>query len=250
MHAFSEHFAGTHALSKVDGRVKILAALAILAMVLSYKGFLLPLVVASASFFLCLRMKVSLKVFLFRFSEPFIIALVIILLKFLFSGHDVAFSFHIAGLHVAGYKDGLTEGLTIAARIVSAVSVMAIVGLSTPFTEILAGLTWFKAPRGFIEILLFAYRYIFVLFEDGAVIYSAQKNRLGYSSMRRGLRSFGTLTGTLVLKAFDHSQNLTTSMVQRGYDGNVPLLRQRPFKMREVLATILIVAALGLIWRI
>jgi cobalt/nickel transport system permease protein len=249
MHAFSEHFATKHMLSGVDSRVKILVALAVLAMVLSYKGFFLPLFVTSLCIILCAKMKVPLKVFLVRFSEPLLIVFVIVFLKFLFSGQEVLFSFHRAGLHVAGYRDGLTEGLMIAARIISAVSIVAIVGFSTPFTEALAGLAWLKVPKGFIEILLFAYRYIFVLFEDGTVIYNAQKNRLGYSNTRRGLRSFGTLTGTLVLKAFDHSQSLAMSMVQRGYDGNVPMLKNRPFRMREIIASILLVAAMGLIWR-
>jgi cobalt/nickel transport system permease protein len=237
-------------LTGIDSRVKILVALAILAMILSYKGFFLPLFVTSLCIILCVKMKVPLKVFLVRFSEPLLIVFVIILLKFLFSGHDVLFSFHMAGLHVAGYRDGLIEGLMIAARIISAVSIVAIVGFSTPFTEVLAGLTWLKVPKGFIEILLFAYRYIFVLFEEGTIIYNAQKNRLGYSNVRRGLKSFGTLTGTLVLKAFDHSQSLATSMVQRGYDGTIPMLRSRPFRMREVIASILIVAATVLIWKV
>jgi cobalt/nickel transport system permease protein len=250
MHTFSEHFPGNHLLSRVDSRVKILAALAILAMVLSYKGFFLPLFIASLCFFLCIRMKIPLKVFLLRFSEPLLIASVIILLKFLFSGQDIIFSFHTGGFHVSGHKDGLMEGLMIAARIISAVSIVATIGFSTPFTEVLAGLAWLKVPKGFIEILLFSYRYIFVLFEEVTVIYNAQRNRLGYSNMRRGVRSFGTLTGTLVLKAFDHSQNLTTSMVQRGYDGNVPMMQNRPFKMREITVSILVVAALGLMWKI
>ena len=50
---------------------------------------------------------------------------------------------------------------------------------------------------------MFAYRYIFVLLDDATVIYSAQKNRLGYSTIRRGLSSFGVLAGSLTLKAFD-----------------------------------------------
>jgi cobalt/nickel transport system permease protein len=250
MHAFFEHSTRSNPLSGIDSRVKIIVALAVLVMILSCKGFFLPLIVTSLCAFFCMKAKVPLKVFLIRFSEPLLIASVIVLLKFFFSGHDTLFSFQGAGFHVVGHKDGLWEGLAIAARIVSAVSIVAVVGFSTPFTEILAGLTWLKAPKGFVEILLFAYRYIFVLFEEVTVIYNAQKNRLGYSNMRRGIRSFGTLTGTMVLKAFDHSQNLTTSMVQRGYDGDVPMLKHRPLRTGEVVASILFVAAMGLLWRI
>ena len=97
---------------------------------------------------------------------------------------------------------------------------------------------------------MFAYRYIFVLLEDALVIYNAQKNRLGYSSIRRGLSSFGVLSGSLILKAFEHSQNTTVAMVQRGYDGNMPMLRHRPFQASEIVISALCIIALGLVWRI
>ena len=87
------------------------------------------------------------------------------------------------------------------------------------------------------------------LLDDAQVIYSAQKNRLGYAGYRRGLRSFGTLAGTLVIKAFDNSQTMTTAMVQRGYDGNMPMLQHKPFRMAEVRSPCIIVC-MGLLWKI
>ena len=141
------------------------------------------------------------------------------------------------------------EGLLIGSRIIGAVSVVALLGFATPFTEFMAGLSWFRVPRGFIEILMFAYRYIFVLFEDAQVIYQAQKNRLGYSTVRRGLSSFGTLAGTLTIKAFDHSQNTTVAMVQRGYDGDMPMLTHRPFKSTEIFASTLVLLIMGVVWK-
>ena len=94
---------------------------------------------------------------------------------------------------------------------------------------------------------MFAWRYLFLLFDDAQVVYAAQKNRLGYAGYRRGLRSFGTLAGALVIKAFDNSQTVTTAMVQRGYDGTMPLLRHRPFKFAEVVASLCIVVGMGIL---
>ncbi len=159
-----------------------------------------------------------------------------LLLKLFFSGQDELFSLNIFGAEVVGHRDGLREGLLIGTRIIGAVSIVAVLGFSTPFTEFMAGLSWFRVPKGFIEILMFAYRYIFVLFEDAQVIYQAQKNRLGYSNVRRGLSSFGTLAGSLTIKAFDHSQSTTVAMVQRGYDGAMPMLMHKPFKSSELFA--------------
>jgi cobalt/nickel transport system permease protein len=250
MELFSEYFKKNHILSKIDARVKILVSLAILIMVLSYKGFVLPLFVTSLCLFLCMWMRIPLKVFLLRFSEPVFIASIIILLKLFFSGKDVLFSINILSINVSGHRDGLLDGLMIASRILGAVSIVAVMGFSTPFTEFIAGLSWLRVPKGFIEILMFAYRYIFVLFEDAMVIYNAQKNRLGYSNIRRGLGSFGSLAGSLMLKAFEHSHNITVSMIQRGYDGNIPMLRHKPFKTAEIIVSALFITAMGFIWKV
>jgi cobalt/nickel transport system permease protein len=138
----------------------------------------------------------------------------------------------------------------IASRIIGAVSVVALIGFSTPFAEFLAGLSWLRLPRGLIEILMFAYRYIFVLLEDATVIYNAQKNRLGYSTVRRGLSSFGVLAGCLTLKAFDNSQATTVAMVQRGYDGTMPLLKHRSFKPAEVALSAVFLIGMGFLWKL
>jgi len=250
MEIFSEYFKKDHLLSKVDARLKLIVSLTLLGMILSYRGFTLPLLVTLLCLLLCLRMRIPLKVFALRFSEPLFIISVVLILKVLFSGEDILFSISIFGATITGHKDGLRDGLMIGSRIIGAVSVVAVMGFSTPFTEIMAALSWMRVPRGFIEILMFAYRYIFVLLEDAMVIYNAQKNRLGYSSIKRGLNSFGTLTGSLIIKAFEQGQNITTAMIQKGYDGNMPMLKHRPFKLSEVAVSVLLIITLGLVWKI
>lgn len=234
MEAFSEYFIKDNFLSKVDARIKLLVAFTILSMVLNYKGFIFPLMVALLSFFLCIKMNIPLRIFALRFLEPLLIASCVFILKCLFS---------------TNYQDGLWDGFLIASRILGAVSIVIAAGFSLPFTEFIAALSWFKVPRGFIEILMFAYRYIFVLLEDATVIYNAQKNRLGYSSLRRGLNSFGTLSGSLILKAFAQSYNITTAMMQRGYDGNIPMSKHKPFKSSEIIFSFMLIAALGFVWK-
>ena len=212
MHVFTEHGKHEHVLTKVDARVKLLVALTVLVMVLSYRGFAFPMLITLFCLFLCIRLRIPLRALALRYSEPLFIAAVVLLLKFFFSGKDTLFSINIMGFQLVGHKDGLIEGLLIGSRIIGAVSIVALLGFATPFNELMAGLSWFRVPRGFVEIMMFAYRSIFVLFEDAMVIYTAQKNRLGYSSLRRGLSSFGVLAGSLVLKAFESSQNTTVAM--------------------------------------
>ncbi len=238
-----------HALTRLDARVKLLCALAMLVMVLSAKGVAFPLLVAGVALALCLCLGVRLRVLALRFAEPLFIALMVLFLKLFFTGRVELFSFHIFGVGLVGHSDGLLEGLRIASRIAGAVSLVALLGFSTPFTELMAALSWLKVPQGFIEVALFAWRYLFVLLDDAQVVYAAQKNRLGYAGYRRGLRSFGTLAGALVIKAFDNSQTVTTAMAQRGYDGNMPMFKHKPFRVAEALVSVVFIIVMGIMWR-
>jgi len=250
MHQLTPHDdCGEDRLTRLDARVKLLTLVALLAMVISCRGYVFPLGVALLCLAGCRAIGVRLRLLAVRFAEPLFIAVMVILLKLLFSGRTPLFSLDIFGLEIVGHEEGLREGLLIAARIAGAVSLVALLGFSTTFTGLMAALAWFRVPKGFIDVALFAWRYLFVLLDDAQVVYGAQKNRLGYAGFRRGLRSFGTLAGALVIKAFDNSQTITTAMVQRGYDGDMPLLKHKPFRPGEVLASVIVVLAMGVIWQ-
>jgi cobalt/nickel transport system permease protein len=250
MTMFTECGQTEHPISRIDARVKLIFTLAVLVMVISYKGFFFPLLVLACCLAGCLYIRVPLRRFFLRFSEPLFIGVVLVLLKLFFTGSETLFSVKLAGIQITGHSDGLRGGLLIACRMMGAVSVVALLGFSTPFTATVAALAWLRVPKGLIEISMFAYRYIFMLFEDAMVIYNAQKNRLGYSTIRQGVNSFGVLAGSLTLKAFEHSQSTTVAMVQRGYDGTMPLLKHKPFKTAEVIASVSIIVVMGVLWKI
>lgn len=250
MEFFSEHLKKDHLLSKIDARIKLLVTLVLLAMILSYKGFFFPIFVILSCFLLVAMLRVPFRVFFLRLSEPLFISTVVVLLKTFFSGHHSLFSVSLFGLKIAAYQEGLGEGLMISSRIIGAVSVLTVMGFTTPFTEFMAGLSWLRVPKGFIEVMVFAYRYIFVLLDESLVIYNSQKTRLGYTSFKRGLSSFGTLTGSLILKAFEHSQNTAMALVQRGFDGHIPMAMESPLKGSEILGSMILVLAMGYLWMI
>lgn len=225
MEQFCEYFKKDNLLSRVDARVKLFVVLVVLMMVISCKDAYFPVLVALLCLFLCLRMKIPLKALALRFVEPAVIILAVLCLK-------------------------KADGLIVASRIFGAVSLVVFMGFSTPFNEFIYGLAWFRAPKGFVEVLIFAYRYIFLLFDDALVIYGSQKNRLGFSSIRRGLNSFGILSGSLVLKAIQQSQNTALAMVQRGYNGDTPFACPQHFKKIEIIAGILVICVMGILWKI
>lgn len=248
MHHFRAHtcHAG-HPVSRIDARVKLASALALLVMVISCQAAAFPLLVALLSLALCVHLGTPLRILALRFSEPLFIAATVLVLKMFFSGSVSLCSVGLAGFELTVYRDGLMEGVLIASRILGGVSLLAVVGFSTPFTDLMAALSWFRVPQVLIDVALFAWRYLFLLLEDAQVVYNAQKNRLGYVGYRRALSSFGTLAGVLVIKAFDNSQSITTAMVQRGYDGVMPASLHRPLRLAEVGCALLFVMAMGVI---
>ena len=246
MHHFSTQTHDTaHPVSRMDPRVKLLSALALLVMVISCQGIAFPLLVCVLGLALCLSLGTSPRILALRFSEPLFIAATVLLLKLFFSGSVPLFNFSIAGFELVGHRDGLLEGVRIASRILGGVSLLAVVGFSTPFTELMAALSWLRVPQVLIDVALFAWRYLFLLLEDAQVVYNAQKNRLGYVGYRRGLSSFGTLAGVLVIKALDNSQCITTAMVQRGYDGDMPMSLHKPLSVAEVGCALVFVIGMG-----
>ncbi|MBI4848317.1 MAG: cobalt ECF transporter T component CbiQ [Nitrospirae bacterium] len=255
MKLFSEHFQKEHPVVKFDVRAKLAVVIALLLMVLSYKGVLFPLFIAAGCFLLCVRMGIPLRVLFLRMAQPLFLAVVVLALKCFFTGEDTLFVFslptsHFPLLTLTVHRDGLIEGLKIAGRMLGAVSLVIALGFATPFTEFMAGLSWFRVPKGFIEIMMFAYRYIFMFLEDAHTIYSAQKNRLGYSGMRKGLRSFGTLTGSLVIRGIDQTQKTAEAMTQRGYTGDMPLVKKRPLRFGEFAVAMVFIIFAGAIWMI
>lgn len=250
MEIFSEQFNSRHFLSRIDVRIKLIVIIASLAMVISGTGTQFPLIIAGLCLLACVGIKVPPRLLLLRMAEPLLIACVVLLLKLFYSGNDPLFSFSLIGLEVTGHRDGLYEGIRIVSRILGGVSLIMLLGFSTPFAELMAGLAWMKVPRSFIEIMMFAYRYVFVFIEDGVTIYQAQKNRLGYAGIRRGLKSIGTLAGSLVIRSFDQSHKTAEAMTQRGYTGAMPLLSTRPLRAGEMLIGVICIFVIGALWMI
>lgn len=247
---FADNFRQQHILSRVDARVKTLVTFALLLMVISSKGMFFPIFIAVSSLSLCIAMRIPLRHMFIRFAQPMFIALVVLLLKLFFTGQEVLFTLNLYGIEITGHKDGLLEGMRITSRVIGGVSLVIALGFAAPFTEFVAALSWLKVPRQFTEIMMFAYRYLFVFLEEAVTIYQAQKNRLGYAGIKKGLHSFGVLTGALVLRCIDQSQKTSEAMELRGYTGDLPLLMHEPLRHGEVAFAVLIVAFGGVIWMI
>jgi cobalt/nickel transport system permease protein len=111
---------------------------------------------------------------------------------------------------------------------VSCGSILIRAMLTTSAAIILVALTGFPAicealeklgmPRVFAVQLLFLYRYIFVLADEG--IRTARARQLRTSARRGlGIRQFGPMAGHLLLRTWDRAERIHMAMLARGFSG-------------------------------
>ena len=89
MQRLNQQSAYTSTLTRLDARLKLLAALTLLVMVVSHRGIAFPLLMAGLGGMLCLTLGVRPRLLLVRFAEPLLLAMVVLGLKTLFSGQTV-----------------------------------------------------------------------------------------------------------------------------------------------------------------
>jgi cobalt/nickel transport system permease protein len=227
-----------------------MAAFLLLALVVSSHGSAFPWQVAGICLPVALISGMPLRILSLRLLHPLFIAAVILTLKTFMGAAETTTLVTIGSFSISGQMEGLREGLIITSRIIGAVSVAILLSQVMSFTETMAALAWLRVPRGLVEVSMFAWRSLFMLYDDASVVFTAQKNRLGYCGMRRSLTSFGAMAGMLTIRAFDSSQAMTVAMSQRGYDGNLPLLRGSRLGASQLAGLCLFALAVTTAWKL
>ena len=120
----------------------------------------------------------------------------------------------------------LFRAVLIFLRSMAGVSCLCFLYLSTPVSQLLGLLERLHVPEIVRELMLLTYRFIFILLDRTALLFTAQKSRLGHAGMAGSLRSLGILGGTVLIKSFQHASGVLCAMESRGYDGTVRYLGQ------------------------
>ena len=231
---FSDFFAcRDNALTRMDPRVKMIIALTLIVSVVSSKQAFFPILafVSCTAGMLWLRM--PLKLVLLRLVMPMGIVLVLVVLQAFLTGATPVASFSLVGWKLVATEEGLMRGVLLGSRVLGAVSAMLLLSSVTPAYKIFSALRWFRVPEGWVEIALLVYRYIFVLLDQTADIASAQRVRLGYSTLGRSLSSAGVLAGTVVARSMDQAMRTYEAMTLRGYQGRLPMGPLAELKARD-----------------
>ena len=102
----------------------------------------------------------------------------------------------------------------------------------TGMFQLAAGLRQLGLPRVFVVQLLFLHRYLFVVAEEGArMTRSVELRAPGRNALH--LRAYGSLVGHLLLRAMDRAERVHRSMVCRGFDGEIRVMRPSSFRVPD-----------------
>ena len=103
----------------------------------------------------------------------------------------------------------------------------------TGFTSICQAIERLGMPTVFAAQLLFLYRYIFVLADEGARVSRARELR-SCGTKGAGIGSHGSLIGHLLLRTWQRAERIHMAMLVRGFNGEFHSSRQSVFGLPEL----------------
>jgi cobalt/nickel transport system permease protein len=102
----------------------------------------------------------------------------------------------------------------------------------TGMNRLSASLGQLGVPRVFVVQLLFLYRYLFVVSEEGGKMFRSVELR-SEKGRPLPLRVYGSLIGTLLIRSMDRAERVYRAMIARGFDGEIHVLRPSAFRWSD-----------------
>ncbi|KWX68396.1 hypothetical protein ASJ79_03180 [Mycobacterium sp. NAZ190054] len=168
----------------------------------------------------------------------------------LVAGVSTAVSVDPSGPTVTTSAEAVLRACDAVIRAVAATAVMMLLASTTPMSDLTDAMRRIGLPSACVDVVTVMYRMIFLLLESLTVIRKSQTARLGYSSVRRSVRSAGLMTAAVLIRAWRRGQALERGLAGRNL--GMPLARpdRRAVSIRFVAGAALVnagVVALSLL---
>jgi len=161
---------------------------------------------------------------------------------FLLTG-ALSLAFQVDAHGVSLSPGGLAAAARLVARSFAALTCLLFLALTTPATDLVAGLRRLGLPAEIAEIALLIYRFLFLLGDTAMAMDTSQAARLGHVGARRRLRSLGLLVANLLPRAMDRARRMEMGLAARGWDGEMRVLSKSAPVSAPGLALVLLVEA-------
>ena len=220
-------------LQKFDPRVKVSTFVLLMVIVSLARSLWILAVIFALVVILSFLAKISLGFFLKRvlLLVPFT-AIIALPALFITPGQALV---EIAGKVIISSQGAHTAGFLIL-RVIDSVSFGMLLILTTPWTNILVSLRWFRLPSLIVDVLGMTYRYIFLLLHNVNSMFLARRSRtIGGFSAGENRRWLARAIATTLAKSQHLSEEVYLAMLSRGYQGEIRMLNQLRLKPRDFL---------------
>ena len=136
----------------------------------------------------------------------------------------ITLALQVDGWRIGLAPHGLEQAGRLAASALAGLSCLLFLALTTPATDLVAGLRRVGMPAEITEMALLMYRFIFLLLDTAGSMHAAQAARLGHVTYRRHLNSLSLLIANLLPRAFARAQALEVGLAARGWHGDLRVL--------------------------
>ncbi|MBU5637130.1 cobalt ECF transporter T component CbiQ [Geomonas sp. Red69] len=220
---------GDTPLHRLDPRAKVLATLVFIVCVVSFGRYelsaLIPFFIFPVSLVAAGRLPAGYLAAKVALVAPFAIAVGICNPFF-----DRGILVHLGALDITG---GWVSFASIVLRTALTVGAALTLTALTGFASICRALVRLGMPKAFAMQLLFLYRYLFVLAEEGGRASRARELR-SFGRKGSGLASYASLLGHLLLRTWQRAERMHMAMLARGFTGDFPSAQGGRFGAREV----------------
>ncbi len=140
-------------------------------------------------------------------------------------------SYNLGGLSVSNV--GLMVLWNAGAKALLSVLSVTVLGATTPFADMVAGFDRLRAPKVFILIVSFMYRYSFVFSDEAGRMRRAMTSRNFRARWLGNVPVLGRMLGALFLRSYSRGERVYVAMLSRGYEGTVTLAADTDFGLAE-----------------
>jgi cobalt/nickel transport system permease protein len=248
-HGFLENVAQENGLAGVSPYVKLAVGLGAILLALLSPTWTTPLFLAvTLGMAVLILARIDLHLYLHLLLAPLSFAIFSVTAVILVTGGgEVFWAWQpVPGVALSVTSGSLSQGALVFSRMLGGMSALFFIALTTPMTEIFVVMQRCRVPPVLLNLAMFIYRSIFILADQVEQVLSAQRMRLGYSSPREAVASFGNLCGAVFIASWEAGEDLMRAMDARCYDGRFAMLSEsQPVEIRHLAAaaTFLLVAS-------
>lgn len=210
-------------LSHVDGRVKILFAIAMLVLCIGCDNVVTSLFIAIS---MVVMMVGLCRLHLRQVWKLMQIPVGFIVLSCVTIWVQVTTALDVAGLRLFGLCFYVSETSTIQAlelffKAYGAITCLYFLNVTTTVQSMIHVCYQWHCPKILVELMYLIYRYLFVLLDMQQKMVISAKSRMGYVNYRRTWYTFGRIGGNVLIQSFKRSSACFDAMESRLYDGDI-----------------------------